>query len=133
MFAAHCIIFRNKKIMKIINSKVHGILDYATAIFLAAAPTLFQMEGTLCIFTYVLAGVHFALTALTAFEPGLIKVIPFKIHGLIELVVSVALLGVAIWFRSNENELGFYFYLALAFVIIIVFLLTDFNTSKANT
>ena len=117
--------------MKIISSKAHGILDYATVIFLLAAPTLFQMEGTLCTFTYVLAGVHFALTALTAFEVGLVKVIPFRIHGLIEIVVSIALAGVAFWFRSNDNETGFYFYLALAIVIMIVFLLTDFR-SAAN-
>ncbi len=116
--------------MKIISSKVHGILDYATVVFLLAAPTLFQMEGTLCTFTYVLAGVHFALTALTAFEVGLIKLIPFKMHGLIEFVVAIALAGVAIWFRSNDNELGFYFYLSLAIVIMIVFLLTDFRTIK---
>ncbi len=116
--------------MKIISSKVHGILDYATVVFLLGAPTLFQMEGTLCTFTYVLAGVHFALTALTAFEPGLIKLIPFKLHGLIEFVVAIALAGVAIWFRSNDNALGFYFYLSLAIVIMIVFLLTDFRQVK---
>ncbi len=116
--------------MKIISSKVHGILDYATVVFLLAAPTLFQMEGALSTFTYVLAGVHFSLTALTAFEPGLIKLIPFKLHGIIEFVVAIALAGVAIWFKSNDNELGLYFYLSLAIVIMIVFLLTDFRTIK---
>lgn len=115
--------------MKIISSKVHGILDYATVIFLLAAPTLFKMEGTLCTFTYVLAGVHFALTALTAFEVGLVKVIPFKVHGIIEVVVAAVLTGVAFWFKRNDNELGFYFYLGLAIVIMIVFLLTDFKST----
>lgn len=114
--------------MKIISSKAHGLLDYATVIFLLAAPTIFQMEGTLCTFTYVLAGVHFVLTALTAFEVGLIKVIPFRVHGILEVVVAIALTGVALWFRSNENDLGFYFYLGLAIVIMIVFLLTDFKS-----
>jgi hypothetical protein len=114
--------------MKIISSKVHGLLDYATVIFLLAAPTIFQMEGTLCTFTYVLAGVHFALTALTAFEVGLIKVIPFRVHGILEVVVAIALAGIALWFRSNDDNLGFYFYLGLAIVIMIVFLLTDFKS-----
>lgn len=115
--------------MKVISSKVHGILDYATVVFLLASPTIFKMEGSLCTFTYVLAGVHFALTALTAFEAGLVKVIPFKIHGFIEVVVSLALAGVALWFRNNDNSLGFYFYIGLAIVIMVVFLLTDFTTA----
>lgn len=116
--------------MKIISSKAHGILDYATVVFLLAAPTLFKMEGTLCTFTYVLAGIHFTLTALTAFEVGLIKVIPFKLHGLIEFIVAIILAGVALWFRNNGSELGFYFYLGLAIVIMIVFLLTDFRSVR---
>lgn len=114
--------------MKIISAKVHGILDYATVVFLLASPTIFQMEGTLCIVTYVLAAVHFALTALTAFEVGLVKLIPFKLHGLIEVVVAIALAGLALWFKSNDNALGFYFYMGLAIVIMMVFLLTDFSS-----
>jgi hypothetical protein len=117
--------------MKIISSKVHGILDYATVVFLLASPTIFKMEGTLCTMTYALGVIHFVLTALTAFEVGLIKIIPFKLHGLIEVIVAIALAGLALWFRSIDNELGFYFYLGLAIIIMIVFLLTDFgNVTK---
>ncbi len=115
--------------MKIISSKVHGILDYATVAFLLAAPTLFGMEGTLSTFTYALAAIHFILTALTAFEPGLLKVIPFRVHGIIEFIVSIALAAVALWFRSDGNELGFQFYLGLAIIIMVVFLLTDFGSA----
>lgn len=118
--------------MKIISSKVHGILDYLTVIFLFAAPTLFKMEGNLCTFTYALGGIHLLLTALTNFEVGIFKVIPFRIHGVIELIVSVALIAVAFWFKNNESELGFYFYLALAGVILIVFILTDFKGSSSG-
>ncbi len=118
--------------MKIISSKVHGILDYLTVIFLFAAPTLFKMDGTLCTFTYALAGIHLLLTALTNFEPGIFKVIPFKIHGLIELIVAVVLIAVAFWFNSNGSKLGLYFYLGLAIVILIVFFLTDFKGSQTS-
>ncbi len=116
--------------MKIISSKAHGILDYATALFLLASPTIFKMEGDLCLFTYVLGGVHLVLTAITNFEVGLLKLIPFRIHGLIEVVVSLALAGVAFCFYNNNNEFGFYFYMALAVVIMIVFILTDFRTGN---
>lgn len=111
---------------------MHGLLDYATVIFLLAAPTIFEMEGELHTFTYALAGVHLVLTALTAFEVGIVKIIPFKVHGLLEVVVAIALAGVALWFRSNENDLGFYFYIGLAIVIMVVFLLTEFRNNERN-
>ncbi len=115
--------------MKIISSKIHGMLDYATVIFLLASPTIFKMEGNLCTITYALAAVHFCLTILTDFEPGLIKVIPFRIHGLIEIIVAVALAALAFWFYNNGDAPGFYFYMALAIVIMIVFILTDFRSA----
>ncbi len=116
--------------MKIISSKAHGILDYATAAFLLLAPTLFKMEGNLCTITYILGAVHLTLTVLTDFEVGLVKVIPFRIHGLIEVVVAVGLAALAFWFYNNDNAFGFYFYMALAVVIMIVFILTDFRTTS---
>ncbi|MEO7962027.1 MAG: hypothetical protein ABIR19_10800 [Ginsengibacter sp.] len=116
--------------MKIISPTVHAILDYATVIFLLAAPSLFAMEGPLSTFTYALAGIHFLLTILTSFPLGLIKVIPFRIHGIIEVIVSLALAGVAFWFKSNDSLTGFYFYLVLAVIIMIVFVLTDFKENS---
>ncbi len=62
------------------------------------------------------------------FEVGLIKLIPFRVHGILEVVVAIALSGIALWFRSNGDNVGFYFYLGLAIVIMIVFLLTDFKS-----
>ncbi len=114
--------------MKIISSKMHGILDYATSAFLLLSPTLFKMEGNLCTITYALGVVHLCLTILTDFEVGLIKVIPFRIHGLIEVAVSLGLAALAFWFYNNANEFGFYFFMALAVIIMLVFILTDFRT-----
>jgi hypothetical protein len=118
--------------MKIISSKAHGILDYATAVFLLLSPTLFKMEGELATITYILGAVHLTLTILTDFEVGLIKVIPFRIHGLIEVVVALGLAALAFWFYNNENAFGFYFYMALAVVIMLVFILTDFKTAASK-
>lgn len=118
--------------MNILTSKSHGILDYIFSIFLLSAPTLFQMEGDLCTITYVLGAAHLLITVLTNFEVGLIKLIPFRIHGLIEIVVSIVLVALAFWFNSQGSEFGFYFYLALAGVIMIVFTITDFKSSASE-
>lgn len=116
--------------MKVLSSKVHGILDYLLIVFLFISPTLFKMEGMLCTITYSLAAIHLAVTVLTDFELGLIKLIPFRIHGLLEVLVTVILAILAIWFYNNGYESGFYFYMVLAMVIMIVFILTDFKTNS---
>jgi hypothetical protein len=112
---------------------MHGILDYATVIFLLASPTIFKMDGNLATITYALGVVHLSLTLLTAFEVGVIKVIQFRIHGLIEFAVSIVLIALAFWFNSNNNVEGFYFYTALAIIILLVFLLTDFKSAPQTT
>jgi hypothetical protein len=118
--------------MKIISSKVHGILDYLVVIFLAVSPALFKMEGSLATFTYIVAGAGFLLTIITAFEAGLIKLIPFRIHGLLEFALALGLTGAAFWYNFNNNDLGFFFYLGVAIGILLFFLLTDFGTAKRN-
>ncbi|MEO6406815.1 MAG: hypothetical protein ABIY51_11695 [Ferruginibacter sp.] len=118
--------------MNIISSRMHGIIDYLLILFLVASPTLFKMEGALCSITYTLAAVHLLLTILTNFELGLVKLIPFRIHGLLELVVAIVLGCLSFWFYKNANVTGFYFYMFLAIAIMIVFILTDFKSSPAN-
>ena len=114
--------------MKIISSKMHGVIDYLFIAFVLASPSIFNMEGALATITYILGAVHLTVTILTDFELGLIKVIPFKIHGLLEVVVTITLAILAFWFYSNGYETGFYYYMALAIAIILVFILTDFKT-----
>ena len=116
--------------MKILSSKIHGIIDYLFVIFLAASPSIFKMEMPLSCIAYGLGAVHLLLTLLTKFELGLIKVIPFRIHGLIELVVAIALGSLATWYRSKGNDFGFYYFMGLALAILVVFNLTDFKGAR---
>lgn len=114
--------------MKILSAKTHGIIDYLLVLFLAASPTLFNMEGALSTVTYGLAALHLLVTITTDFELGLVKLIPFRVHGLLEIVVSLALAILAVWFYNNGYAAGFNYYIALAVAIMIVFILTDFKT-----
>ncbi len=113
--------------MRILSATTHGIIDYFFVILLALSPTIFHMEGGLATFTYTLAGVHLLLTIFTNFKPGLIKLIPFRVHGLIEIVVALALAGVAFYFYEQGSTLGFYYYMAITIIILLVFSLTNFK------
>lgn len=115
-----------------INSKLHGIVDYLVVVFLWLSPTLFSLPEMTGLFTYILGGVHLSLTLLTRFELGLIKVIPLKIHGLIELIVSIALIGVAFYLGSEEGELARNYYIAFAAAVFLTWLITDYKSYNAE-
>jgi hypothetical protein len=106
---------------------IHGILDYLTVLFLLISPALFEMHYTAAEFTYALAVVHLALTLSTNFRPGAFKIIPLRIHGLIELVVSVGLVGVSILFRMRGDNVGFYYYLVFSATLFIVWAASDYK------
>lgn len=113
--------------MKKISSQIHGILDYITVLFLLISPTIFGMHNVASTFTYALALIHLVLTFFTNFEAGAIKLVPFNIHGMIEIAVSIALIGIAIWFKVSHDNVSFYFYLIFAVILFIVWAATDYR------
>lgn len=115
-----------------LNSRTHGAIDYLVVLFLLLSPTLFGMNEITATFTYVLAVIHLLLTITTKFEFGLIKIIPFKIHGIIELIVAIALIAVAFYLGNLEGETSRNFYLAFGVVVFITWLITDYKSSTVK-
>lgn len=111
-----------------LNSKIHGIIDYIVVMFLWLSPTVFGLPEMTSLFTYVLGGIHLALTVLTNFEYGLIKVIPFKIHGMIELIVAIALVGIAFYLGGMEGDLARNFYIGFAVAVFVTWVVTDYTS-----
>lgn len=118
--------------MKILNSKIHGIVDYLFVLFLFASPTIFGLEERAELLTYLLGAVHLSVTVLTNFEYGVVRIILFKHHGWIELIVSFALVGVAIYLGKVENEVSKNFYFALAILVFLTWLITDYKSETEN-
>lgn len=115
-----------------LNSKIHGAIDYLVVIFLLLCPSLFGLKDITATFTYVLAAIHLLLTITTRFELGLVKIIPFNIHGVIELIVSIGLIGVAFYLGKLEGELSRNFYLSFGIIVFVTWLITDYKTSSVK-
>ncbi len=113
-----------------LNSKTHGAIDYLVVVFLLLSPTLFGLKDITAIFTYTLAAIHLLLTITTNFELGLVKIIPFKIHGVVELIVAIGLIGVAFYLGNLEGELSRNFYLSFGIAVFLTWLITDYKTSS---
>lgn len=112
-----------------LNSRIHGAVDYGVVLFLFFSPSIFLLPQVTSYFTYTLGIIHLILTILTKYESGIFKIIPFRIHGKIELIVSFVLVGVSFYLGYLEGNLARYFYLSFAIIVFITWLITNYKSS----
>ncbi len=113
-----------------LDSRIHGAIDYGVVLFLLLSPTLFALPAYTSKFTYALAFIHLLLTMSTKFELGIFKIISFKLHGIIELIVSLALVAVAFYLGNMEGDVSRNFYLAFAIAVFFTWVITDYNSAQ---
>jgi hypothetical protein len=113
--------------MKILNANSHGIIDYAVVLFLWLSPSIFELSNYVSMLTYGLGCVHLALTAFTNFKYGLVKLIPFRSHGWIELVVSIVLIGSPWILGFSEVSVDRIFYVGFGAAVFVTWLFTDYD------
>lgn len=113
--------------MKFISARTHGVLDYVTVIGFALLPTVLGLDGLPKWICYALAGVHLLLTLLTDFPLGAFKRIPFALHGLIELIVSIALVFLPWVLGFADYAAARYFFVAAGGTIFVVWALTQYS------
>lgn len=118
--------------MKILTPRVHGYLDFIVVVLFALAPTLFGFTGVPAMLSYILAAVHLALTLLTAFPAGIVKLVPFTIHGAIELLVSIVLVIVPWVLGFTTQPAAKTFYVAAGVLVFVVYLMTDYKAANAD-
>lgn len=113
--------------MRTIGAWSHGIIDYVVVILLFIGPSVGGFAGRQATLAYLLGVVLFALTVLTRFPLGVVKVVGFPMHGAIEFMFGVLLL-VLPWiasFSRGVHSRNFYVFVGL--LIIVIDAITDFR------
>ena len=116
-----------------INSKVHGIIDYLSVLFLWLSPSIFSLPHTSSVFAYALGTAVLALSICTNYEYGLVKFIPLKVHGTADFVVVLASVAAALYLESIEGEFARNYYIGVAVVVFLIWLLSDFTNKPKET
>jgi hypothetical protein len=114
--------------MKVISDKAHGILDYLTVAIFALAPSILGLTGFAALVSYALAAIHLAMTLLTNMPLGVIKIIPMRLHALVEMLVGPVLVVAALALPAilgDRRE----FFLVMGLVIFAVWLLSSYGRS----
>lgn len=112
--------------MKPISPTLHGALDYGTCAFFALAPSLFHFHGAYATVCYVLAGGYFLVSLLTNMPLGAVRVLPFPVHGKLELVSGPVFIAAPWLFGfAHDNETARNLFVAMGLVFLAVYFLTD--------
>ncbi|MER2513286.1 MAG: hypothetical protein ABTQ25_12875 [Nitrosomonas ureae] len=113
--------------MKVISPRMHGYLDFLTVILFLLAPGLFDLSDLSALLAYSLAVIHLIVTLASDFPFGVVKIIPFTVHGWIERAVGPALIAVPFALGFSGDETARNFYIAAGVAIILVGALTDYQ------
>lgn len=113
---------------KTLMPKPHGYIDYLVDVLYVLAPSLFGFSGVAATLCYVVAGVHFVMNLITRYPMGVVKLIPFPVHGAVELVASIALMAAPYLFGFNNTDVaGTWFFRITGLAILGVWALTDYR------
>jgi hypothetical protein len=108
--------------MKVITNINHGIFNYITVVLFALAPSLFGFAATAALISYALATIHLTMTLLTDMPRGVIKIIPMKLHSMVEVLVGPVLMLGALAL-PNLVAGGRWFFVAAGAMAFVVCLL----------
>ena len=118
--------------MNVLSPRIHGVLDYVIVVFFLLAPTLFDLPYGPSTLAYVLAVAYLTMTVLTDFPLGMVEVISFGVHGVVELVFAIALV-VLPWILSDMFRDAQGFYTAVGVVLFLLWLSSDYSATPAST
>lgn len=117
--------------MRFLSPLIHGFIDIAVVLAFLAAPVLLDFHAVPRIACYVIAAVHLVMTLLTAFPVGIVKIIPFTVHGAIEAVVAPTLV-VLPWILGFSNVPGARtFYVLSGVAVAIVWATTNYRAAPS--
>jgi len=114
--------------MNLLDARLHGFLDLVTVAVFLLAPFFFGLGGYVAVVAWGLAVIHLLMTLFTRFPLGIVKVIPFSTHGVVEVVVGVVLvLAMPRLLGASLGSPARTFFIGAGVAILVVWVLTSYR------
>jgi hypothetical protein len=111
-----------------VSPRIHGILDYPLAALLIVAPLLLNFDDAAAKWIAFALGVGAAVLAVgTAWETGIVRVIPPLLHGYADITVTVALIVLPFIVGFSGRTTALVFYVAVGAAGLVATLATRFE------
>ena len=118
--------------MKILTPTSHGVVDYAAVLTLLVLPSLLDFSNTPATLSYVLAATQLLVSILTRYPLGLIKRIPFPLHGYYELVTALLLVPMPWLFGFSNEDAARNAFVVSGVSLFVVWLVTNYRAVAAD-
>lgn len=108
--------------LRFVTRTIHAYLDYPVAFALMGLPFLLGLgeSNPLALWLSVVTGIAaFLLTALTDHHLGVIRVLPYKLHLTVDLIVGLTFLAAPFIFGFAGLDAAFYWLNGAAVVAVI--------------
>ncbi len=108
--------------MKFITKTMHAYLDYPVALALITLPFVFGLGSSniLAIRLSVATGIAaFILTLLTDHKLGVYKIIPFKVHLIVDAIVGIVFVAAPFVFSFKGIDANYYWILGATILIVV--------------
>src|SRR4051812_14845414 len=90
-------------LVKMINPFVHGVLDYGLAALFLLLPGLLEFGATASAVSHVIGGLYIVGSLITRYPLGLVQLVPFRTHGVLESVMAGSWIYMP-WFFAFSEE-----------------------------
>jgi hypothetical protein len=121
-----------RRMPKPISPRVHGMLDYGTAVTVAALPAVMDVPPAARNLFEGLATSYTGLSSVTDYPLSLKRLVPFKAHGAVELAIGMLLPAMPWLLGFSENRTARNMCFALTGLTLVVSALTDWDQENRN-
>lgn len=119
-----------RSIVNVISPRTHGVLDYLTVLVFAVSPSLLGLSPLPSKVAWAIAGSHLGFTLFTRYPLGLLRIVPMKLHGWVELVAGPAISSIP-WVLGFATEAAARtFFLTTGFIVFAVWIMTDYGAPQ---
>jgi len=117
---------------KPITPRRHGAIDYGFLVIALVGPSLLGLSGTARVLFAALGLVQGTLNAFTDHPLALKRIVPFRVHGRLELGGVPVYFLLPILVGAVDETRALVFYLVAGALLLAVFVLTDWKAVDTN-
>jgi len=115
-------------LIKLLPAWLHAIADYAVGALLIAVALIVDMSTEATIAGVVVGATVLAVSMLTRYPLGVVKVLPFRIHSIGDYAAAILLFVAPFALGFNDTDPGVTaFYVAAGIAVLAVSLITNYQ------
>lgn len=116
--------------MKLLSPQIHGMVDYLLGVLFIVAPFWLNFVSPLAqIISLAVGASVLLLSLLTRYPLGVLRVIPFTVHGAIEFIAAIALIAMP-WLAGFDGvPPARNFFVGAGVALFAVWMTTDYKAA----